>query len=104
MKQLIRKVCKFISNHEASFTLLGYVVIFTVVLMFVKEGNKTYVEVITVDSHIEDYGETLPTEPMLFDEVEEFIQGKRQIISIDYEVDRDSGDHVIRTAVITYRK
>lgn len=72
--------------------------------MFVKESNKTYVEVITVDSHIEDYGETLPTEPMLFDEVEEFIQDKRQIISIDYEVDRDSEDHVIRTAVITYRK
>ena len=100
---VFRKVCKFISNHEAGFTLLGFVVIFTVVLMFVKEDNKTYVEVITVDS-FEDYGETLSTEPMLFDEVEEFIQDKRQIINIDYEVDRDSEDHVIRTAVITYRK
>lgn len=65
------------------------------------ESSTNKVEVITVSCEMYPEGEALPLDPMLFQEVEEFIKHKN-VISVDYEVERTE-DYCIKKAVIIYK-
>ena len=99
---------KWINNNADNIINFLVLVLFIVtignaVCEYVKNKPvETKVHTITVTCDMGDCGETLPSAPMLFDEVDKFIIGK-DVISIDYEVEHLSYS-VIRTAVITYKE
>lgn len=96
-----KKLLKLFENETFIFIVYVLGIMIALYCMYQDSHKETKVEVITVDCEVEDVGEMLPTEPWLFDEVEKFIKDK-EVISIDYEIDRDSEDHVFRKAVVTY--
>lgn len=97
----MRKIKEFFSCFISEFiSEIIFIIIMSLCIMLTVVLNKysqPKVEVITVDCGVNEDGET-----MLFDEVEEFMKGKK-VISVDYEVYRGSEDQILRTAVITYK-
>ena len=79
------------------------------VFFYLDSKKETKVEFIQVRGELDSFCpggglcELLPTEPMLFDEVEKFIVDK-EVISIDYTIDRKDKLHVERIATIVYRE
>lgn len=73
----------------------------TLLILSGVESSTNKIEVITVSCEMYPEGESLPLDPMLFQEVEEFIKYKN-VISVDYEVERTE-DYCIKKAVIIYK-